>query len=163
MILLRRAQLQAVSGNGIVGSHEARQCGSLFPVRCRCQSGKFVPEGIEGRVPYKGKLADTVFQLIGGLRSAMGYCGVATIGEMQDNARDSFKPRRPDTAKVILTMSLSHRKPRTTSSPSIRTGERDKEEPVFRLWLEGEERQSNTGSAGKLRTLLGVNPLREFT
>jgi IMP dehydrogenase len=50
-------------------------------------SGKFVPEGIEGRVPYKGKLADTVYQLVGGLRQAMGYCGVETIGDMQDKAR----------------------------------------------------------------------------
>ncbi|HEY3294374.1 MAG TPA: IMP dehydrogenase [bacterium] len=50
-------------------------------------NAKFVPEGIEGRVPYKGKLADTVYQLMGGLRSAMGYCGVATIGEMQEKAQ----------------------------------------------------------------------------
>jgi len=40
---------------------------------------KLVPEGIEGRVPFKGKLADTIFQLIGGLRAAMGYCGCADI------------------------------------------------------------------------------------
>jgi IMP dehydrogenase len=50
-------------------------------------AGKYVPEGIEGRVPYKGKLADTVFQLVGGLRQAMGYCGVQTIGEMQEKVR----------------------------------------------------------------------------
>ena len=40
---------------------------------------KLVPEGVEGRVPYKGTLADTVYQLVGGLRSSMGYCGTATI------------------------------------------------------------------------------------
>jgi IMP dehydrogenase len=50
-------------------------------------SGKFVPEGIEGRVPYKGKLSDTVYQLTGGVRAAMGYCGAATIREMQDKAK----------------------------------------------------------------------------
>jgi IMP dehydrogenase len=50
-------------------------------------AGKFVPEGIEGRVPYKGRLANTVFQLMGGLRSAMGYCGVTTIGEMQEKTQ----------------------------------------------------------------------------
>jgi IMP dehydrogenase len=44
---------------------------------------KLVPEGIEGRVPYKGAVADVVFQLVGGLRSGMGYCGVATIQELQ--------------------------------------------------------------------------------
>ena len=44
---------------------------------------KLVPEGIEGRVPYKGPLADTVFQMIGGLRAAMGYCGCRAIHEMK--------------------------------------------------------------------------------
>lgn len=46
---------------------------------------KLVPEGVEGRVPYKGALADTVYQLIGGLRSSMGYCGTATIEELRRN------------------------------------------------------------------------------
>lgn len=44
---------------------------------------KLVPEGIEGRVPYKGPLADTLYQLVGGLRAGMGYCGSATIEELQ--------------------------------------------------------------------------------
>ncbi|MBI3194314.1 MAG: IMP dehydrogenase [Ignavibacteriae bacterium] len=44
---------------------------------------KLVPEGIEGLVPYKGPLADTVFQMVGGLRAAMGYCGCRTIKEMK--------------------------------------------------------------------------------
>jgi len=48
---------------------------------------KLVPEGVEGRVPYKGPLSETVFQLIGGLRSGMGYCGCATIPELQKKAR----------------------------------------------------------------------------
>lgn len=43
---------------------------------------KLVPEGIEGRVPYKGSLADTVFQLVGGLKAGMGYCGVRNIEEL---------------------------------------------------------------------------------
>jgi IMP dehydrogenase len=43
---------------------------------------KLVPEGIEGRVPYKGALADTIYQLVGGLRSGMGYCGARTIQEL---------------------------------------------------------------------------------
>ena len=47
---------------------------------------KLVPEGVEGRVPYKGLLSDTVFQLIGGIRSGMGYCGCKTIPELQKNA-----------------------------------------------------------------------------
>lgn len=48
-------------------------------------SEKLVPEGIEGRVPFKGSLADTIYQLVGGLRSGMGYCGTATIKELQEN------------------------------------------------------------------------------
>ena len=48
---------------------------------------KLVPEGVEGRVPYKGPLADTVFQLMGGLRSGMGYCGAATIEDLKKNGR----------------------------------------------------------------------------
>lgn len=50
-------------------------------------SRKLVPEGVEGRVPYKGPLAETVFQLLGGLRSGMGYCGCQTITALQENSR----------------------------------------------------------------------------
>ena len=48
---------------------------------------KLVPEGVEGRVPYKGPLADTVYQFIGGLRAAMGYCGVRTIDELKTKTK----------------------------------------------------------------------------
>ncbi len=48
---------------------------------------KLVPEGVEGRVPYKGTLSDAVFQLIGGIRSGMGYCGCQTIPDLQANAK----------------------------------------------------------------------------
>ncbi|MCR5101185.1 MAG: IMP dehydrogenase [Butyrivibrio sp.] len=48
---------------------------------------KLVPEGVEGRVAYKGTVEDTVFQLIGGLRSGMGYCGAQTIDELKENAK----------------------------------------------------------------------------
>ena len=48
---------------------------------------KLVPEGIEGRVPYRGPLAMIVYQLVGGLRSGMGYCGAATIPELQQKSR----------------------------------------------------------------------------
>ncbi len=51
------------------------------------ESGKSVPEGVEGRVPYKGLLGALVDQLVGGLRSGMGYCGVATIPELHKNAQ----------------------------------------------------------------------------
>ena len=48
---------------------------------------KFVPEGVEGRVPYRGALGEMVFQLMGGLRSGMGYAGQQTIDGMRKNAR----------------------------------------------------------------------------
>jgi IMP dehydrogenase len=51
------------------------------------EASKLVPEGIEGRVPYKGPLAEMVTQLVGGVRSGMGYCGCATIAELQKKAR----------------------------------------------------------------------------
>jgi len=50
-------------------------------------SKKLVPEGVEGRVPYKGPLSDTVFQLMGGLRSGMGYCGCHNITELQKDTQ----------------------------------------------------------------------------
>jgi IMP dehydrogenase len=48
--------------------------------------GKLVPEGIEGRIPYRGTLSDTIYQLLGGIRSAMGYCGARTIDELRQRA-----------------------------------------------------------------------------
>ena len=50
-------------------------------------NGKLVPEGVEGRVPYKGPLAPFVYQLVGGLRAGMGYCGCKTIEELRTKAR----------------------------------------------------------------------------
>jgi IMP dehydrogenase len=49
-------------------------------------SKKFVPEGIEGRVPYKGPVADVLYQMIGGLRSGMGYSGCASIEQLRTDA-----------------------------------------------------------------------------
>ena len=48
---------------------------------------KLVPEGVEGRVPYKGPLADTIYQLIGGLRAGMGYCGAPTIEDLREKGQ----------------------------------------------------------------------------
>jgi IMP dehydrogenase len=50
-------------------------------------SGKLVPEGVEGRVPYKGFLGDMIHQLVGGVRAGMGYCGCSTIEEVQEKTR----------------------------------------------------------------------------
>ena len=72
-----------------MGSVEAMKDGSsdrYFQDQTR-EMAKFVPEGIEGRVPYKGELSKTVYQLIGGLRSGMGICGAADIKSLQKKAR----------------------------------------------------------------------------
>ena len=72
-----------------MGSLEAMENGSKDRY---FQSGvveakKLVPEGIAGRVPYKGSLSEVVFQLLGGLRSGMGYCGTPTIDDLRENGR----------------------------------------------------------------------------
>ncbi|HVP29963.1 MAG TPA: IMP dehydrogenase [Myxococcota bacterium] len=51
------------------------------------ETNKLVPEGIEGRVPYRGSLTSSIYQMIGGLRSGMGYCGAATLAELRTKAR----------------------------------------------------------------------------
>jgi IMP dehydrogenase len=51
------------------------------------ERGKLVPEGVEGRVPYRGPLSDFVYQLVGGLRAGMGYCGTPNIEALRKNAR----------------------------------------------------------------------------
>lgn len=69
-----------------MGSLAAMACGSKDRY---FQSGakKLVPEGVEGRVPYKGAVADSIFQLVGGIRSGMGYCGCPTIEDMHKKAK----------------------------------------------------------------------------
>jgi len=72
-----------------------RGMGSLGAMKARFSSDrysqenveKFVPEGIEGRIPFKGPLSDVVYQLVGGLRSGMGYTGSRTIEDLQKNGR----------------------------------------------------------------------------
>ncbi|MDD5087856.1 MAG: IMP dehydrogenase [bacterium] len=86
MILLEGRSYKQFRGMGSVGAMRQGSADRYFQSAAE-PSGKFVPEGIEGRVPYKGRLADTVFQLMGGLRAAMGYCGTPTIGDLQSRGR----------------------------------------------------------------------------
>ena len=55
--------------------------------RIAVEAGKLVPEGIEGRVPYRGPLSNVIYQMIGGLRAGMGYTGCPTIKAMNEEAR----------------------------------------------------------------------------
>ena len=70
---------------------------------------KLVPEGIEGRVPFKGELGATVFQMVGGLRAAMGYCGVKNIDEMK-NKTQFVLISNAGLKRVIRTMYKLHTK-----------------------------------------------------
>lgn len=72
-----------------MGSVEAMRKGSSdrYFQDARAGSRKLVPEGISGRVPYRGPIADTVYQMVGGLRASMGYTGCNTVQEMQEKAR----------------------------------------------------------------------------
>ena len=69
-----------------MGSLGAMACGSKDRY-FQQDNKKLVPEGVEGRVPYKGPLSDTVFQLMGGLRAGMGYCGCKDILSLQKNGQ----------------------------------------------------------------------------
>lgn len=69
-----------------MGSIAAMECGSKDRY-FQTGSKKLVPEGVEGRVPYKGPVSDTVFQLLGGIRSGMGYCGTKTIPELKERGK----------------------------------------------------------------------------
>ena len=70
-------------GMGSIAAMEKGSKDRYFQTNAR----KLVPEGVEGRVAYKGPVADTVFQLMGGLRSGMGYCGTQTVEELKKNGK----------------------------------------------------------------------------
>lgn len=72
-----------------MGSQGAMVKGSAdrYGQSSKTESKKLVPEGVEGRVPFRGPLSDFVYQLVGGLRAGMGYCGAATVGDLRKNAR----------------------------------------------------------------------------
>ncbi len=81
-LLMEGRRFKVIRG---MGSLAAMQDGSAdrYFQEGTVNASKLVPEGIEGRVPYKGPVADTLYQLVGGLRSGMGYCGCATIEELR--------------------------------------------------------------------------------
>jgi IMP dehydrogenase len=82
--LLEGRRFKTVRG---MGSLSAMEQGSADRYFQEDNQRKFVPEGIEGRVPYKGPAADVLYQLIGGLRSGMGYCGVADLAALGRDVR----------------------------------------------------------------------------
>ncbi|MBF2055133.1 MAG: IMP dehydrogenase [Candidatus Sericytochromatia bacterium] len=82
-ILFEGRRFKAYVGMGSVAAMKRGSSDRYF----QAQSRKLVPEGIEGMVPYKGSLSDVVYQLCGGIRAGMGYCGTGTIAELQTRGR----------------------------------------------------------------------------
>lgn len=76
-------QFKVYRGMGSIGAMNSGSKDRYF----QQNNKKLVPEGVEGRVPYKGMLSDTIYQMTGGLRAGMGYCGCHTIQELQTNAK----------------------------------------------------------------------------
>ena len=85
-ILFRGRTFKAVRGMGSLGAMEKGSADRYAQGDVRDKM-KFVPEGVEGMVPTKGKLAAYVYQLVGGVRSTMGYCGALSLDELRERAR----------------------------------------------------------------------------
>ena len=85
-ILYRGRQFKTVRGMGSLGAME-RGSADRYAQAEVTEKMKFVPEGVEGMVPYKGHVADYVYQLVGGIRSGMGYCGARTLAELNEKAK----------------------------------------------------------------------------
>jgi IMP dehydrogenase len=82
--LLEGRRFKMVRGMGSLAAMQEGSADRYFQ-EGELSSQKLVPEGIEGRVPYRGPVADVLFQMTGGIRSGMGYCGVPTIEELRCN------------------------------------------------------------------------------
>jgi len=85
-VLLEGRSYKVYRGMGSVTSMEKGSRDRYFQ-ECVRDEGKLVPEGIEGRVPHRGRLSDTVHQMVGGLRAGMGYCGTPGIGDLRKRSR----------------------------------------------------------------------------
>ncbi len=86
VILFQGRNFKTYRGMGSIGAMK-KGSSDRYAQENTTSDSKFVPEGIEGRVAYKGSVADMVTQLVGGLRAGMGYTGCRTIAEMQSNAK----------------------------------------------------------------------------
>jgi len=81
--------------------------------------GKLVPEGVEGRVPFKGPLSEFVYQLVGGLRAGMGYCGARTIEELRTDAHfikiSAASVRESHPHDIAITQEAPNYSPQSTA------------------------------------------------
>ncbi|MFA5028059.1 MAG: IMP dehydrogenase [Candidatus Methylomirabilota bacterium] len=86
-VLFQGRTYKVYRGMGSLGAMQSRAGRERYHQEHESELGKLVPEGIEGRVPYKGMLSAIVYQMVGGLRSGMGYCGCRTVEELRSRAR----------------------------------------------------------------------------
>jgi IMP dehydrogenase len=86
IILYQGRSYKSYRGMGSLGAMQKGAADRYFQDN-DANVNKLVPEGIEGMVPYKGSVLSIIYQLAGGLRASMGYCGCATIGEMRTKAQ----------------------------------------------------------------------------
>jgi IMP dehydrogenase len=86
IILYQGRSYKVYRGMGSIGAMRAGSRDRYFQAEVTSEA-KLVPEGIEGRVPYRGSLSQSIFQLIGGLKAGMGYCGCRTIADLRTKAR----------------------------------------------------------------------------
>jgi IMP dehydrogenase len=87
IVIYEGRRFKEYRGMGSLGAMKGRASDRYASGQGATGAGKLVPEGIEGQVPYKGLLADYVFQLMGGLRSGMGYVGAVNLAELREKAR----------------------------------------------------------------------------
>jgi IMP dehydrogenase len=86
VVLYQGRSYKTYRGMGSLGAMRAGSSDRYFQGDLE-EASKLVPEGIEGRVPYKGSLSNSIYQLMGGLRAGMGYCGAANLGELRSKAK----------------------------------------------------------------------------
>ncbi len=84
-IIYNGRKFKSYRGMGSIDAMKAGSADRYFPKGCEGNINKLVPEGIVGRVPFKGSLAETVYQLVGGIRAGMGYCGAHDIDELKQS------------------------------------------------------------------------------
>ena len=87
IVIQQGERFKEYRGMGSIGAMQGRSYSKDRYFQGSVDSGKLVPEGIEGRVPFKGPLGIVLHQLIGGLRQAMGYCGARSISDLQTNGQ----------------------------------------------------------------------------
>ena len=85
MVIYKGRRYKEYRGMGSLGAM-VKGSADRYGQKLSTATGKLVPEGVEGRVPYRGSLADFVYQLVGGLRAGMGYCGARNIEELRTHA-----------------------------------------------------------------------------